>query len=110
MINVVFLLLIFFLMTTTIAPRAPFKVDPPKTDLETVTETAPMMFLSANGELFFEGSIGDEAVRVLAGLQLQDSPVTLRADAEASAKEVARLLPKLRELGIREINVVGQNQ
>ncbi len=109
MINVVFLLLIFFLMTTRIAPHAPFAVTPPVTALETSSEAAPILFLSAEGNVFFEGHAGDAALHAV-GLRAQkDAPVTLRADAVVEAATVAALLAKLRGLGFRKINLVGQN-
>ncbi|MCP9484087.1 biopolymer transporter ExbD [Shimia sp. CNT1-13L.2] len=109
MINVVFLLLIFFLMTTRIAPQAPFPVTPPDTETEATSKAAPMMFLSSTGEMFFEGARGDAALQVIATHGPYDEPVILRADAEVAAKEVAALLTKLRAIGVTEVSLVGQN-
>lgn len=117
MINVVFLLLVFFMMTTQIAPRAPFPVSPPLTDLQTRRDTGPVVFVSAEGTVFYDGETAEAALRHLAK-QLPAAPetsdalvsaahVTLRADAQAPATQVARLLRDLRALGINEINVVG---
>ena len=51
LIDVVFLLLIFFLLSSQIAPRAPFAVVPPK--LESGDPSAPeaVLFMAADGRL-----------------------------------------------------------
>ncbi|MEQ9695550.1 biopolymer transporter ExbD [Shimia sp. SDUM112013] len=109
MINVVFLLLIFFLMTTRIATQAPFAVVPPVTELESQSENTPVIFMSAEGVLFFEGIEGDAVLGLLEPRAIAPYPLTLRADAEVSAKNVAALLARLRDMGITSINIVGQN-
>ena len=43
MINIVFLLLIFFLMTATIAPPAPFAVTPPAAERAGETGAGPVL-------------------------------------------------------------------
>ena len=109
MINVVFLLLIFFMMTTRIAPQAPFAVTPPRTALDTGAGAAPILFLSETGEVFFDGFSDGAALAAIAAQPLQDQPLTLRADANVAATEVAALLAKLSRLGVSRINLVGQN-
>ena len=52
MINVVFLLLIFFLMTATIAPPAPFEVELPAAEAEPgAAETPRTLHLRADGAI-----------------------------------------------------------
>lgn len=111
MINVVFLLLIFFLLTTQIAPRAPFEVTPPKVTVETGAEAAPVLFVSLGGETFFQGQTGDhaiEAVRLHA--EQIDTPLILRVDASTEAIKVVRLLAELQAAGVEKIQLAGQPQ
>ena len=111
LINVVFLLLIFFLLTTQIAPRAPFEVTPPKVTVETGAEAAPVLFVSLGGETFFQGQTGDhaiEAVRLHA--EQIDTPLILRVDASTEAIKVVRLLAELQAAGVEKIQLAGQPQ
>jgi len=102
MINVVFLLLIFFLMTARIAPRAPFELRPPETTLETLGEGTDTLFLSADGVLFHGGLEEAEIWVVLAD---HDGPLTLRADAGLSAVTFAQVLGRLNEIGIERVDL-----
>lgn len=56
MINVVFLLLIFFLLAGTLTQRPPFELDPVATTLQPPGE-APEggLYVSATGQMFFQG-------------------------------------------------------
>ena len=83
---------------------------PPVTGLETTSKSAPILFMSADGQLFFEGREGVDALSAIALLPTMDTPITLRADASAEATEVATLLAKLRRMGHSKIDLVGQNK
>lgn len=118
MINVVFLLLIFFLMTAQIAPPEPIAVEPPQAQSEDPAEAALTLHLGADGGLAFRDAHGTaEALQALelARIDLcQDGgcagggipSLILRADAAASAPQIARLLPQLAEAGFSEIQLV----
>lgn len=113
MINVVFLLLVFFLMTSRLAPPEPFEVTPPRAEQGEDGETAPVLYVSASGEIGFEDARGPAAIAALAA-ELQGtsgSPQVprLRADADVRAADVARLLKDLAAAGVADIAlVVGQ--
>lgn len=105
MINVVFLLLIFFLMSAQIAPPDPVEITPPVADSDSpLPEGARVAWLDATGVLHFEGLSGAVALA-----QLTDAPgaVTLRADAALSAAEFARMLRVLGEAGLRDVTLVA---
>lgn len=108
MINVVFLLLIFFLLTARIAPRPPFDVTPPRTNHQTQTDTAPVLFLSAEGDLFYQGVTGAGALLELAAVIGPDSAVTIRADAQTPALSVASVLRDLQAMGLGRVQIVTQ--
>ncbi|MCZ0812885.1 MAG: ExbD/TolR family protein [Pseudomonadota bacterium] len=120
MINVVFLLLIFFLMTAQIAPPDPFKINPP--DVEQAgdpAEGAFTLYLGSSGELAYRDARGQAAA--LEALQadkaaycaeggcsndLPPPPLVLRADARAPAAALAALMPRLAQAGFPEIRLV----
>lgn len=61
MINVVFLLLIFFLMSARLTAPAPVDVTPPTSVADTPVQTVEPLFVDAKGEAAF----GDQTGRVL---------------------------------------------
>ncbi|MCC5954892.1 MAG: biopolymer transporter ExbD [Natronohydrobacter sp.] len=105
MINVVFLLLIFFLISAQIAPPDPVEITPPVADSEApLPEAARVAWLDREGIVHFDGLSGDAAFA-----RLTDAPgaVTLRADAALSAAEFAQILRTLGEAGLRDVTLVA---
>lgn len=58
MINVVFLLLVFFLMTSQLTAPEPFEVRPPQAATQTQAEAEPVLFVSRDGRIVFDGEEG----------------------------------------------------
>jgi len=106
MINVVFLLLIFFLMSAQIAPPDPVEIAPPLAEATDtpLPDAAQMAWLDADGVLHVDGLRGTEAMARLA-----ETPgiVTLRADARVSAAEFATILRQLGEAGLSDVRLVA---
>ncbi|WP_230374313.1 ExbD/TolR family protein [Pontivivens ytuae] len=104
MINVVFLLLIFFLMTAQIAPPPPLEVELPSSDSDEAAEGPATLYLAADGTLAFREARGDAVFATLAA----EPPETLliRADAAVPAARIAELLPRLAAVGITETAIV----
>lgn len=122
MINVVFLLLIFFLMSAQIAPPEPFDVEPPVMDETGSAEGEFRLYLDAEGQLGYLGVIG-EAGALAALAAARDSfcaaapcpedappPLILRADARLDAARLAALMPKLGAAGFRVVQLVTVRQ
>lgn len=106
MINVVFLLLIFFLMTSRLAEPEPFAVTPPDAALESEPEAEPVLFISAGGRLHYGGSDGEAAIAALAAASADSPAVRLRADAQLEARTLARILRQLAEAGLSHAELV----
>lgn len=107
MINVVFLLLIFFLMTAQIAPPEPFEVQPPASNIETPAQGVAILHVSATGELAYEAARGEADVLVaLAGVS-EAEQLLLRADRGVEATLIAALLPKLAAVGVRHLKLIS---
>ena len=62
MINVVFLLLIFFLMTATIAPPDPLDVVPPEAGADPANPTERVLHLGAEGAMAYGAERGEAAL------------------------------------------------
>jgi biopolymer transport protein ExbD len=104
MINVVFLLLIFFMISSELAPAPPFDVRPPETG-QTATEAGEddTLYLSATGEIAWRDLRGDAAILALAARG--DAPLELRADGAAPARDVAVLLRRLAVAGVGDVRL-----
>lgn len=94
MINVVFLLLIFFLLSASIAPPEPLPVDPPDADGQPPEQIFAPLLVSASGELAYADAQGDDVWPLLARRDpVADMPV--RADAGVAAAQLVAILARL---------------
>jgi biopolymer transport protein ExbD len=97
MINVVFLLLIFFLLTAQISPSTPFPVTPPDSSSDIATHAQDVLYISAAGELAWNGARGD-AVWAMIADRKDTTLVQIRADATTPAAMLAAHLKHLRSV------------
>lgn len=102
MINVVFLLLIFFLMTAQIAPPEPFDLTPPETSEGETARQSDTLYISADGDLAYEDALGDDVFTALSNRAAPQAPLHIRADGGLDGAVLARLLPKLAQAGVSE--------
>jgi biopolymer transport protein ExbD len=97
MINVVFLLLIFFLLTAQISPSTPFPLTPPDSSSQVKAQAQDVLYISASGELAWNEARG-EAVWPLIVDRQDGTPVQIRADATTPATLMAAHLKRLRQV------------
>jgi len=102
MINVVFLLLIFFLMTAQITPAPPFELTPPEATPEQTDAPLRTLWLGADGQIIHDDFSGDAALAALAAV---DGPVLIRADAGLPAADLARLMRQLAATGVSDLRL-----
>ena len=106
MINVVFLLLIFFLMTAQIAPPEPFEVNSPVANIEAHPESEAVVYVDKAARLHFGGLEGEQAIQALKSSSDRNSIVKLRADADLPAKEMAVLLRRFSSAGLSRVELI----
>ncbi|MEM7076222.1 MAG: biopolymer transporter ExbD [Pseudomonadota bacterium] len=106
MINVVFLLLIFFLMTSQLAQPEPFLVSPPVASVDAEPESEPVMYVSAEGRLSFESQEGDAAISGVAAVSSESDVIQLRADADLAAGKLAAILRDLSAAGLSRVELI----
>lgn len=104
MINVVFLLLIFFLMTSELAPPEPVEVTPPEAEGESADKAPAILYVAPDGTLAYGDLRGEAAVTAFAEAAA-DAP-RLRADAGVEASVVARVLADLAGRGVGSVELV----
>ena len=108
MINVVFLLLIFFLMAAELSKPAPVAVSLPPVTGGTPTPRGVVLYLDASGEVAFEEARGVAAVARVVGLAAPGISLTIQADAKADAAALAALLPRLLAFDSLNLAIVSE--
>lgn len=119
LINVIFLMLIFFMVVARIAPRDPISVTPPTSGLDTQAEPLDQcLVLNADGRLAIAGQILEpEAVRahlsrwremLIASGASSPVRITLKADARLSSGQLRETLSLLASAGIQEVSLLTQ--
>ncbi len=108
LINVVFLLLIFFMLAGRLAASDPFEIAPPRSASEGSAASPDMLVLvGADGRLALDGEIlAEEALRAAAADRLSndgDVRVRLKADGRAEATAVVAVMELLREAGVERL-------
>jgi len=111
MINIVFLLLVFFMLAATIAPPEPLPVTPPAGEGVGEGEGAdPVLHVGARGELALDGLEGEAALAAAVAAAVAaaggDGRLVLRADAGLEAAALAALLARLAEAGLASAELV----
>lgn len=106
MINVVFLLLIFFLMSAQIVTPPPFEVTPPVAQEGGRPSDDMRLFISADGALALNKVHGQAIWEALADTENpEDKVLMIRADAALPAAELAQVLTRISGLGFEGIQL-----
>ncbi|HLW28006.1 MAG TPA: biopolymer transporter ExbD [Kiloniellales bacterium] len=113
LINIVFLLLIFFMIAGKLASSDPFEVEPPESATEELPRAeAPTLLLGSDGRLALEGVIieRDELAEQLQQLREEGrlERLRLRADARMDTPDVVSLMELLRSHGVERVNLITQ--
>jgi len=120
LIDVVLLLLIFFMVSTTFVDESRIEIQLPQASNEAPPQTrsAPIeISVTASGEYRVNGrtllnnspTTLSAAVSKLAG-ESRDNPVTIRADARTSHQSVVTAMDVVGRLGFRGINMATVNE
>ena len=111
LINVVFLLLIFFMLAGKLSAGDPFRIDPPASVSDAQVSAQYMeILIGADGRLALDDAIVDEA-GLSAGVKRRLSQggevrVHLKADGAAGALKVVGIMELLRDAGIEKLQLL----
>lgn len=108
LINIVFLLLIFFMLAGALNTRPPFPLNPPETaNAEDAQPQPDTLSVAADGRLAFgsEAIIADALPELLADWK-QNQPLQVKADTALPARELTALLADLRAAGVAEVHLL----
>lgn len=119
LINVVFLLLIFFMLAGRLTDPAPFPVTPPASAAAGPLQAAPgkpqraTLLLAADGRLALDGvPLAKAALRSAMAERLAGNPdiaVHLKADSAAEATAVVAVMELLRDAGVARLQLLAQS-
>lgn len=111
LINVVFLLLIFFMIAGSLSSSEPFEVEPPRSAQAAGTELEPLrLVVGFDGNLALEGETLPRA-ELFARLKqhLKDNPqlkLQLKADGRIPGNRLVLLLEELRAAGVEKLRLL----
>ncbi len=109
MIDCVFILLIFFIVTTTFVEETGVEVDKPQAaSASQLEKTSILIALTANGEVIFNNTnIGMGAVQPLIKQKLQKEklPVIIQADSAAQSGLLVRLIDEAKLGGAEKVSL-----
>ena len=111
LINIVFLLLIFFMVAGRLSASDPFDVTPPETgNAGEARMEGVEILLGASGDLALDGrEMERAALKTALARRLRDAPDTrlrLRADHRGEARALVALMQELRALGARDVTLI----
>jgi biopolymer transport protein ExbD len=113
LINVVFLLLIFFMVSGSLIQEPPFKLTPPTTrHAEARDAQSEYLAIGADGSLAWMGETidADKLAERLGQRSESEAPLQVRADRRLDAKVLTQLLAELRAGGVAQIQLLTENQ
>lgn len=115
LINIVFLLLIFFLVVGVVKVPEPVNVSPPISSEGVITTEPPelMVFMTLQGTVVMDKEmVGNEMLKKALSFYLKLHPnahITIKADKELPAKRLVELIKAASELGAKDIAITVQH-
>ena len=108
LINVVFLLLIFFLLAGRLAATDPFPVEAPRSlGGERIGGHDLVVHVGADGSLAFNGTVLSEArLRNAIAHRASHGTVRIKADGRVEARRVIAVMEILREAGVGRLELL----
>lgn len=111
LINVVFLLLIFFMLAGRLVASDPFAIQPPRSASDGLTDALEMVVLvAADGRIAIDNSeIDANMLAAVVAERLAEAPglqVRLKADGTADAANVVGVMDTLRESGVDRLQLL----
>ena len=104
MINVVFLLLIFFLITSSLVPRPGEIIDRPFGLSNSQAKDPNYLFITSSAEIMYLGQTGEAAWDVIK--KNEPALLTLEADRNLAAQKFISLINKLDSMNITQLEMI----
>jgi biopolymer transport protein ExbD len=113
LVDIVFLLLVFFMLAGRITSPDPLAVKPPESTAEAAVDQGEIrIVLTADGRVALnDKQVERDSLGLLLKPQLAAEPnatIDLKADAEVATGEVIRVMKVLRDAGVKSVHVLTQ--
>lgn len=115
LIDVVFLLLIFFMVTTTFEKQAKLKIQLPEASQDATAQTPEQIVVSISqkGSIFLNNNelLNSKYATITSSLKQMfkgsdtKPPIVIRADANAAHKHVVTVMDALTDLGVTNVSI-----
>ncbi|MDO6567710.1 biopolymer transporter ExbD [Alteromonas sp. 1_MG-2023] len=111
LLDVVFILLIFFIVTTVFVKETGVEVDKPQAiSIQKMEQTAILLAITSNGEVFYDGSnVGVAGVRsIVEQLQRREPrPVVIQADKTVPTELLLEVIDGAKLAGAKTVNLAA---
>lgn len=104
MINIVFLLLIFFLITSSLVPRPGEIIERPFGLSESNVEDPNYLFITGSSEIMYLGQTGEIAWNLIK--ESEPTTLTIEADRNLAANKFISFVNKLNDMNILHLEMV----
>ncbi|GHE21911.1 ExbD/TolR family protein [Halomonas urumqiensis] len=111
MLDVVFIMLIFFIVTTSFIKESGVEIDRPESSAATPRPDAQLMVaITPQGAVWVDGNpvdahrVGEE----VAALISDDGSVVIQADRESTTGLLIEVMDRIREAGVEQVAVAAQ--
>ena len=104
MINIVFLMLIFFLITSSLVPRPSEIIERPFGLSDSNVQDPSYLFITSNSEIMYRGQSGEIAWNLIEESNL--NTLTIEADRNLAANKFISLLNRLSNINIPHLEMI----
>ena len=104
MINIVFLLLIFFLITSSLVPRPLEIIERPFGLSDSNVGDPNYLFITGSSEVMYLGQTGEIALDLIK--KSEPTTLTIEADRNLAANKLISLLSKLNDMNISHLKMI----
>ena len=104
MINIVFLLLIFFLITSSLVPRPSEIIERPFGLSDSNVQDLSYLFITSNSEIMYRGQSGEIAWNLIKESNV--NILTIEADRNLPATKFISLMNKLSDMNIPHLEMI----
>jgi biopolymer transport protein ExbD len=113
LLDVVFILLIFFIVTTVFVRETGVKVDKPRAiSAKRLEQNAILLAITDTGQVYYDGSqIGVAGVRSIVeqSLNSQPQPVVIQADKAVPAQLLVEVIDEAKLAGAEKVSLATKN-
>jgi len=113
MLDVVFILLIFFIVTANFIKEPGLEINRPDSETSEITENAAILIaIGAAGEIYMDGrridvrQVKANVIRLIA--ENPQGSVVIQADVKSTAEKIVAVMDEVREAGVLDISIASE--